>query len=77
MVNKSGKKQLKNKTILSYEALLDWLEKAEKYQGTKESRLFIRNAENYAKSLQKAHEPIDISFELKRLQILKEALRDQ
>ncbi|MGD1945533.1 MAG: hypothetical protein ACFB0A_04500 [Croceivirga sp.] len=72
--NKSGKRQAKDKTLRSYEALLDWLEKAEQHQGSKESRLFIRNAENYVKSLQKSQEPIDISHELDRLQRLKKML---
>lgn len=70
----SNKDPLDNKIQVSYQAMCNWLDKAEAMKGQPESRLFIRNAEAYANRLKRIASKIDISKELHRLTQLKKQL---
>ncbi len=64
----------KNRAAISYHAMLNWIEKAEQYKGQPESRLFIRNAETYAKSLLHRDATMDMSAALIRIERLKQSI---
>lgn len=69
MPKKTNNRQKKSE--ISYQAMINWIEKAEQYKGLPESRLFIRNAETYAKSLLLNGSKNNMADALKRIETLK------